>query len=201
MKKEAAGDAPGLERHPFEPFMPQGARTLIMGTFPPGRHRWSMEFYYPNPINDFWRVMGLVLEGDTGALVAEDGRHFRLDAIKALMTRHGIALGDTGREVRRLQGNASDKFLEIVTPAPLADMLRQMPQCRALATTGQKAAEVVAALTGTPVPRMGQSVHTVWQGRELDIWRMPSTSRAYPMRLADKAEHYRRLLASTASDV
>lgn len=42
-----------IEKHPFEPFLPEGAKVLMLGTFPPGEHRWSMNFYYPNPINDF----------------------------------------------------------------------------------------------------------------------------------------------------
>ena len=43
--------------HPWEPFVPAGARILVMGTFPPGDHRWAMDFYYPNPTNDFWKMM------------------------------------------------------------------------------------------------------------------------------------------------
>lgn len=43
-----------VEIHPFEPYVPDDARLLIMGTFPPKSERWSMEFYYPNRINDFW---------------------------------------------------------------------------------------------------------------------------------------------------
>ena len=49
-----------LEVHPFEPFVPTDARVLMLGTFPPKPQRWSMPFYYPNKINDMWRVMGLV---------------------------------------------------------------------------------------------------------------------------------------------
>ena len=36
------------ERHPLQPFLPDGARILMLGSFPPKRERWSMEFYYPN---------------------------------------------------------------------------------------------------------------------------------------------------------
>lgn len=36
------------EIHPLEPFFPQGARLLMMGSFPPKRERWKMDFYYPN---------------------------------------------------------------------------------------------------------------------------------------------------------
>lgn len=60
-------DAP-IERHPWPPFIPSDAKVLFLGTFPPGKHRWSMDFYYPNPINDFWRIMGLVFLGDKDAL-------------------------------------------------------------------------------------------------------------------------------------
>lgn len=173
--------------------MPDGAKILIMGTFPPGNHRWSMDFYYPNPTNDFWRIMGLLFLGDRDALYDAGTRRFDVDAIKALMTRYHIALNDTAREVRRLKGNASDKYLEIVTPVPLDSLLEAIPECRTVATTGEKAAGVISELTATPLPRMGECVSAP---SGLRIWRMPSTSRAYPMKLEQKAEYYRKLFRS-----
>ena len=101
-------DAP-IERHPWPPFIPSDAKVVFLGTFPPGKHRWSMDFYYPNPINDFWRIMGLVFLGDKDALWLPAEKKFDLDAIKKLMSEKHIALNDTAREVRRLKGNASDK--------------------------------------------------------------------------------------------
>lgn len=183
-----------LERHPWEPFAPAGAKVLIMGTFPPQPKRWSMDFYYPNRTNDFWPMMGLIFFGDRNALLESDGKKFDLDAIKRLLTEKGIALNDTGRTVRRLKGNASDKFLEIVEPVPLFDLLATMPDCMAVATTGEKAAGVVADLTGTPLPKMGERI----AGPDgLQIWRMPSTSRAYPLKLEKKAEYYAAMFRAT----
>lgn len=170
--------------------MPDGAKILIMGTFPPQPKRWSMDFYYPNRTNDFWFMMGLIFLGDRDALYDHTARLFDLEAIKRLLTDKGIALNDTGRKVRRLMGNASDKYLEIVEPVPLYDLLGEMPECRTIATTGEKAAGVIASLTDTEVPRLGTMV-TSADG--LDIWRMPSTSRAYPLALEKKAEHYERM--------
>lgn len=112
-----------------------------------------------------------------------------------MLVRHHIALGDTGLEVRRLKGNAADKFLEIVTPIPLAETLALMPQCAAIATTGEKAAQVVAEITGTEVPKTGTCTETDFAERHLRIYRMPSTSRAYPLPLAKKAEIYRNMLS------
>lgn len=179
-----------VETHPWEPFAPAGARVLIMGTFPPQSKRWSMDFYYPNRTNDFWFMMGLIFRGDRHALYDASARSFRLDDIKALLNERGIALNDTARRVRRLMGNASDKYLDIIEPAPLGELLASMPFCRTVVTTGEKAAGVVASLTDTPLPAMGTMV-TSADG--IDIWRMPSTSRAYPLKLEKKAEYYERM--------
>lgn len=179
-----------LETHPWEPFIPEGAKVLIMGTFPPQAKRWSMDFYYPNRTNDFWKICGLIFLGDKDALYLPGEKKFDVHAIRELMTAKGIALNDTARRVRRLKGNASDKYLEIVEPVPLYDLLARMPQCRAVATTGEKAAGVIAEITGTPLPKMGEMV-TAPDG--LEIWRMPSTSRAYPLAVEKKAEYYATL--------
>jgi G:T/U-mismatch repair DNA glycosylase len=161
-----------------------------------------MEFYYPNRTNDFWRIIGLLIYGDKDYLYDPATRSFNLPLIRETLDRCGIALHDTGREVRRLKDNASDKFLEIVTPVPLFDLLAQIPSCHTIATTGEKAAGVVATLTGTEPPRMGDhTLMTTWPIGEthpdvslpLDIWRMPSTSRAYPLALEKKAEYYATL--------
>ncbi|MBD5186213.1 MAG: uracil-DNA glycosylase family protein [Bacteroidales bacterium] len=184
-----------LETHPWPPFTPPDAKVLIMGTFPPAAVRWSMDFYYPNRINDFWRIMGMIFFDNRDHFLLPDMRSFNLPQIKQFLTDKGIALGDTGHCVRRLKGNASDKFLEIVTPVDLAALLERMPQCQVVATTGEKAAGVVAELTSTTLPRMGGMVTTQWpDSRTLTITRMPSTSRAYPLAIAKKADYYRLLM-------
>lgn len=184
---------PEIETHPFEPYIPENAKVLIMGTFPPQPKRWSMEFYYPNRTNDFWYMMGLIFYGDREALRIPGTKDFDLAKIKQLLNQKGIALNDTGRKIRRLKGNASDKFLEILEPVPLYDLLSRMPLCRSIATTGEKAAAVISQLTDTKLPKMGEMVVS---SDNLNIWRMPSTSRAFPMKLEQKAEYYSELFRS-----
>ncbi len=190
-----------LETHPFPPFVPENAKVLIMGTFPPGPHRWSMEFYYPNKTNDFWKVMGIIFYDDPDALYDKSTGTFKLEEIKKLLNEKGIALHDTGHKIRRLQGNASDKFLEIVEPVDLGALLDRMPGLKATATTGEKAAGVISELTHTPAPKMGEHVSMREStdnpfGRDFNIWRMPSTSRAYPLAPAKKAAYYAELFKS-----
>lgn len=190
-----------VERHPWPPFLPEGTRVVLMGTFPPRIHRWSMKFFYPNPTNDFWKIFGLIFLGDPNALYDPAERRFRVDDIKALLTERHIGLAATALSVRRLQGNASDKHLEIVERVDLPALLGRLPQLRALATTGEKAAEVIASLTSTQVPKIGTHLtlpadFPAPQAGQLQIWRLPSTSRAYPLALAKKAEYYAEMFRS-----
>lgn len=198
IKLKFMNNSPVLERHPWQPFIPDNAKVLIMGTFPPQPHRWRMNFYYPNPTNDFWRVMGLIFYGDALALYDKEKREFDLAEIKVLLNREGIALSDTGHKIRRLKGNASDKYLEIVEPVDLQALLNRMPEVTDIATTGEKAAGVVSSVTGSKIPSVGTFVELALPGRKqsLRVWRMPSTSRAYPLAVDKKAAIYSRLFAS-----
>ena len=183
---------PAIERHPWQPFVPAGARYLFLGTFPPKPVRWSMPFYYPNKTNDFWRVMGIIFfNGDRDALWDSAAGRFDLDAIKVFLTREGIALWDTAMAVRRLKDNASDKFLDIVEPIDLAALLDAHSTIKTVVTTGEKATGVVAAQAGVAVPAIGQPVEAEVGGHRFVLWRMPSTSRAYPLALEKKAAAYR----------
>lgn len=184
-----------IERHPWPPFIPAGARYLFLGTFPPQEHRWSMPFFYPNRTNDFWRIMGLIFLGNRDALWdAEQGR-FNLDAIKSLLNREHIALWDTGMAVRRLKGNASDKFLEIVEPIDLATLLDENPTISHIITTGEKATGVIAVQAGVELPSIGAPVACRVGCHAVTLWRMPSSSRAYPLSLDKKAEAYKKIFS------
>ena len=56
------------EVHPLTLFAPEGARLLMLGSFPPPRERWRMDFFHPNFQNDMWRIFGLVFFADVQAL-------------------------------------------------------------------------------------------------------------------------------------
>ena len=189
-------NVPEVEYHPFEPFLPEGAVVLFLGSFPPQPKRWCMEFYYPNWLNDFWRVCGLVFYGDRDHFVVAGEKRFDLPRIRAFCTGKGIALFDTATAVRRLQDNASDKFLEVMEPTDITALLDRIPSCSAVVTTGQKATDVLTDRYGCKAPSVGESVAIRIGGRELRFFRMPSTSRAYPLSLEKKASAYRRLFVA-----
>lgn len=182
---------PPLERHPWPPYIPKGARYLFLGTFPPKPIRWSMPFFYPNPINDFWRVMGIIFYGDRDALWVSENKRFDLDAIKAFLDREHIAMWDTAMAVRRLKDNASDKFLKIVEPIDLEALLDAHPTIKTIITTGEKATGVIATQAAITIPAIGNPVDCRIGSHDITLWRMPSTSRAYPLSLEKKAAAYR----------
>ena len=86
-----------IERHPFEPFLPDGCRLLMLGSFPPGEKRWSMKFYYPNFTNDMWRIFGLCFYNDKMHFVDVEHKTFRLDLIVPFLRQYGIGMYDTSR--------------------------------------------------------------------------------------------------------
>jgi G:T/U-mismatch repair DNA glycosylase len=189
---------PDIERHPLQPFLPPDARLLMLGSFPPPRKRWSFDFFYPNRSNMMWEIFGLVFFGDSQRLVDAPNKTFRLEDIKALLEARGIAIYDTACAVRRLSGNASDKDLEIVEKTDIPALLSHIPHCHDIVCTGQKSFSVLTDDYGVPVPTMGTYNEFTIDGSSMRLWRMPSSSRAYPMPLAEKAAYYRHMMHEVA---
>lgn len=181
------------ELHPLEPFFPARAKLLMMGSFPPKRERWKMDFYYPNFQNDMWRIFGLVFFENKDYFLTGDKKSFCEQRIRSFLTGKGIALTDSGREVVRLKDNASDKFLEIVRTIDLEEALAQLPDCVAIVTTGQKATDTLLTLIDAVEPKVGTYAEFVFQNRRMRLYRMPSSSRAYPKPLPEKALDYKKM--------
>lgn len=181
------------EYHPLELFLPERARLLMLGSFPPQKKRWSMDFYYPNLQNDMWRVFGYIFFANKNYFLEPDNKKFNKERICEFLFEKGIALGDTAMSVVRLQDNASDKFLEVVDPLDLSSVLKKLPFCTAIVTTGQKATETLLKMIDTSVPKVGGYSEFIWQDREMRLYRMPSTSRAYPRPIEEKARFYEQM--------
>ena len=96
---------PKIERHPLKPFLPANAQLLMLGSFPPPKERWCMDFFYPNPQNDMWRIMGQIFFGDKTYF--EGQKIFNRDEIVSFCEAKGIAIFDTAQAVIRLLGNAA----------------------------------------------------------------------------------------------
>ena len=185
-----------IELRPFPPFLPPNTTVLMMGSFPPAAEKRAMEFHYPNFQNDMWRVYGLVFFGDAMHFQRVGEKAFDAEKIKAFLTERGIGSCPGVRRAIRTHGNASDAYLKVVETVELPEILEKIPQCRRICTTGGKATEILLALLETEVKakdfKTGTTITARCGDRDLLVTRLPSTSRAYPMKLEKKAEAYRK---------
>ena len=221
-----------IEKHPFDPFIPKTAETLILGSFPPPEFRqnknrsassvsagalstesgtrgqaarsWCMNFFYPNLRNDFWRIFGLIFFNDVNFFLIPEAdprgergvRVFDESKIRRFWAERGLAVYDAAVEVVRT--TASDADLKVVRALDLTQMVRSLPCCHRIVFTGQKAAETlwpqIAPDEGvSKIPRSGQSRSMTVAGRTIDIARVCSSSRAYPLAIEKKAAIYRAI--------
>lgn len=188
-----------VEYHPLKPFLPAGCKVLFLGSFPPQRKRWAKDFsfFYPNYINDHWRIEGLLFFKDKDHFVDVANKTFKLARIVPFLEEKGIGFYDAATAVRRLKDNASDKYLEVVEKTNVTSLLKAVPTCRVIVTTGEKATcTICESLNIKEVPKVGEhiSVHSedVPQA-SLTLYRLPSSSRAYPLALDKKVAAYREM--------
>ena len=180
------------ETHPLTPFLPQQAKLLMLGSFPPPQNKWKMQFYYPNFQNDMWRIMGICFFNDKNHFLDLANKNFFQQQIEDFLNEKGIAIFDAACEVIRLKGNASDQFLQVVRATDLSVLLKQIPECHSIMTTGDKATDTL--MTNFPKdsvkPQFNQPSQVDFLNRSLNLYRLPSSSRAYPLALEKKAEIY-----------
>ena len=204
--KSPDSKAKKLETHPFEPVLPPNATVMMMGTFPPTADKWAMSFHYPNFYNDMWRIYGRVFFDDADYFRVGDEKRFDPERIRDFMFERGIASCPTVKQAIRETGNASDKNLTVVTPVNLDVILPQVPKVASLFTTGGKATEVLLGLLDEPIakskyPKTNQNMDYPYQWQSTDnqkadvnnliLYRLPSTSRAYPLSLDKKVAAYK----------
>jgi len=97
-----------IQNHPFEPFIPEHATVLIVGSFP-GREQTqgnidAEQWFYGAKRNQFWKIISAVYQTDLLSKVDKQN----------LFIKHGIGLTDILFKVRRKNNSNLDENLEIV---------------------------------------------------------------------------------------
>lgn len=183
-----------IESHPFPAMLPNNATVMMMGTFPPKAEKRCMNFYYPNFQNDMWRIYGEIFFNDTAYFQVKNDKRFDPEKISHFVHQKGIALCPTVTKAIREHDNASDKFLKVVEPVNLNEVLPKVPHCHWLFTTGGKATEILLDLLPTKIkaPKTNEWIEYPYGEFNLKLYRLPSTSRAYPLSFSKKVEAYRQ---------
>lgn len=126
-----------LRKSSFPPVVDAETRVLVLGSLP-GEESLARRQYYANPRNQFWRLVGAVVETDLAALPYER----RLRALLAT----GLGLWDVVASATR-EGSL-DGAIRAHRPNPLAELAGSLPELRAIAFNGQTSARLGARALG-----------------------------------------------------
>ncbi|MDR1952330.1 MAG: uracil-DNA glycosylase family protein [Elusimicrobiota bacterium] len=186
-------DSQKIQKHPLGFFLRKNTKVLMLGSFPPKKQRWSMNFYYPNFQNDMWRILGLIFFNDKNYFVDLSGKAFDEKKARNFCIKKAIGIGDSAVEIIRLKNNASDNFLKVIKTAAIEKIIDSIPKCKTIILTGQKAMDIFLSKVSIEEPLIGHFSEYKYKKRLLKVYRMPSTSRAYPKPLSEKADIYKAM--------
>ncbi len=180
-----------MEKHLLEPFVPQNMKVLMLGSFPPKKEKWTMDFYYPNFQNDMWRIFGLAFFDDKEYFLDYSQKKFDQQKIMEFLISKNIGVSDSAQAVIRLKDNASDKDLQVVDILDFENILSKNPTCDTLISTGEKSADIIREYFELEEsPKIGECIEFSHKDKTVYWYRVPSSSRAYPKSIEYKSEIY-----------
>jgi hypoxanthine-DNA glycosylase len=144
----------------FAPLADHRVRVLVLGSLP-GEQSLALSQYYANPRNQFWRLIGEVVEQDLVSLAYDS----RLEALLSC----GVGLWDVVESASRR--GSLDAAIRDHRPNDLAALVQTLPELRAVAFNGGTAARIgQKQLAAAAVARAA----------------LPSSSPAYTLPFAEK---------------
>jgi len=138
----------------FPPVVRRDTRLLVLGSLP-GAVSLARQRYYAHPRNQFWRLIGAVLDRDLAALDYEA-------RLAALLDAH-IGLWDTVAAATRT--GSLDTAIRLHEASDLAALIETLPELRAVAFNGGTSAKIGRRQLG--------------DRRDLALIDLPSSSPAY----------------------
>jgi G:T/U-mismatch repair DNA glycosylase len=190
------------EGHPWEPFIPVNADKLILGTFPTAEgNRGAYEFFYPNPNNDFWRVLFRVAEKKM-----EDFRQAEPVQIrKQILTDLKLGIGDIGKRILRQKESSKDDSLFPIEYTDVFSILDNHPTIRKIIITSSSGGNSVLSwfhhytvINGhnfiIPKGKLPLKTGLIFKGREIKIEIVSSPSRLSPIKGDKLFEMYRNAI-------
>lgn len=151
--------------HCFPPVTRADTRLLVLGSLP-GRVSLEWRQYYAHPQNQFWRLIGRVVDRDLAALAYEARLEALLDA--------RVGLWDTVAAATR-EGSL-DSSIRLHAASDLAELVRALPELRAVAFNGGTSARIgraqLAGIEGLDLVALPSSspAYTIAFERKLEVW-------------------------------
>ena len=166
---------PAIRHASFAPHVAPDTRLLILGSLP-GAQSLAEQQYYAHPTNQFWRLVGAVIDEPLAEL-DYDERLLRLRSAK-------IGLWDVIRTAERR--SSSDSEIREVEAHDLASLVARLPELRMVAFNGG---------TATAIGRRQLSA-----ALGIAFVDLPSSSAANTSRFSAKQEQWRQLAEALIDD-
>jgi hypoxanthine-DNA glycosylase len=154
-----------IRKSSFPPVVREDTRVLILGSLP-GERSLAEQRYYAHPRNLFWRLTGEAIGQDLEAL----GYEQRLEALLA----ERIGLWDTVASATR--PGSLDTAIREAEHNPLAELVANLPELRAVAFNGATSAKIGTALLAEsdlallPLPSSSPANASVPYTEKLRLW-------------------------------
>jgi G:T/U-mismatch repair DNA glycosylase len=174
-------------------------KVMILGNFPPHRKKWDYEFYYPNKINNFWKVLAAL----AGKPLKEMKGGPAVEERKRIMEKLKVGVFNIAKSIKRKGVSARDTDIEIVEYNDLVSVLKKHKELRKIVLAGYSAPNSTARkfieyldLQGISFERptlikMGSTFKIRFENREIECVILNSTSTAFPIKLDVLVEQFR----------
>ncbi|GAO80733.1 MULTISPECIES: DNA-deoxyinosine glycosylase [unclassified Sphingopyxis] len=159
---------PAVRHTSFAPHIAPDTRLLILGSLP-GVRSLAERQYYAHPTNQFWRLLGEVIDRPLADMIYDD----RLNALRDAK----VGLWDVIRSAERQ--TSSDSQIREAEAHNLAALIAGLPELRMIAFNGGKA----AAIGRKQLPPLGR----------IAIVDLPSSSAAHTIGFAAKRDSWMAL--------
>jgi len=122
---------PAIRHASFAPHVAPDTRLLVLGSLP-GVRSLAKQQYYAHPTNQFWRLLGAVIDRPLATMPYDD----RLVALREAK----VGLWDVIRSAER--HTSSDALIREAEAHDLAGLIARLPDLRMIAFNGGKAAAI-----------------------------------------------------------
>jgi G:T/U-mismatch repair DNA glycosylase len=120
-----------MEHHPWNWYVPKGAYSVIIGTFPPPCDNWSYDFFSPDPNDLFWPILSKIARHELQYFEGLDA----VDERKAILDQLVIGIVDMGKSIFRKRNQVDTANQHVLKYMDILKMLDTNPSIRRLIFT------------------------------------------------------------------
>lgn len=187
------------EQHPWPPFIPPGADKLILGSFPTNdKNRGAYEFFYPNPNNDFWRILFAAADKQ----LEKYSEMEPIESRKQILIDLKLGIADIGKKVFRQRDNSKDSNLFPIEYTDIFLLLESHPLIKKIIITSSSGVNSVLSWFQhyclinkhsfqIPKGKLPLTTKLFFCNREIEINIISSTSRLSPIKSDKLYKMYR----------